>query len=228
MRAIPLCVIVLSLLTWPAQAEWRKFSFAVQHSTSTQQLNTQGPIPPAAFASASGFYTFDTSAPAILRTENRVEFAVQDHEVAVTSIIGAVPRQRILRPNNSTAKIVYDGTSDSLTFILNQTEGPELELRLQIVEPNGPFTVSMQTLPASGYATNGSVFSVLETVGRSFQAIWLSPNNVFVVGAVQYAVGGTLPPEPRPCSAADLAPPFGILNFFDLQEFLQIFSQGCP
>lgn len=228
MRAFPLFVFVLSLLACPAQAEWRKLGFAMQLSASTQQLNTQGPIPAAPFASASGFYTFDTNAQAVVRTPDTVEFAVQDHEVAVTSIIGAVPRHRVFQPNNSTAKIVYDGTNDSLTFVLNQTEGAALELRFQIVEPLGPFTVSMDTLPANGYGTQSSVFGVLETAGASFQAIWLSPNDLFLVGAVQYATGGTLPPDPRPCSPADLAPPFGILNFFDLQEYLQIFSKGCP
>jgi mannan endo-1,4-beta-mannosidase len=30
-----------------------------------------------------------------------------------------------------------------------------------------------------------------------------------------------------PCSAADLAEPVGVLNFFDLTAFIQIFSQGC-
>ena len=228
MRAFPLCVFVLSLLAWPAQAEWRKLGFAMQLSASAQQLNTQGPIPPAAFASASGFYTFDTTAQAVDRTPDRVEFAVQDHEVAVTTVADGAHAQRVFGPANSTASIVYEGTNDTLTFVLRQTEGPELELRLQIVEPPGPFTVAMDTLPPDGYATQGSVFGVLETPGTAFQAIWLAQNDAFLVGAVQYGVAETTAPEPGPCSPADLAPPFGVLNFFDLQAYIQILNQGCP
>lgn len=228
MRVFPLCVFVLSLLVWPAHAEWRKLGFAMQMSSSTQSLDAQGPIPSMGFASASGFYAFDTGAAAIERTPGRVEFAVQDHEVAVTLIIDATPTQRVLRPGNSTAKIVYDGPSDSLTFVLNQTEGPELELRLQLVEPLGAFDAGMQTLPGSGYETEGAVFGVLTAGGTAFQSVWLSPNDVFIVGAVQYAVAASEAPEPRPCSPADLAEPFGVLNFFDLQAFLNLLGQGCP
>ncbi|KAA0217343.1 MAG: hypothetical protein DYG94_01055 [Leptolyngbya sp. PLA3] len=32
---------------------------------------------------------------------------------------------------------------------------------------------------------------------------------------------------PGPCNAADLAEPYGVLNFFDVQAFLQLFSAGC-
>ncbi|GAB4385753.1 MAG: hypothetical protein Kow0022_12830 [Phycisphaerales bacterium] len=33
---------------------------------------------------------------------------------------------------------------------------------------------------------------------------------------------------PGPCSVADLAEPYGVLDFFDVQAFLQAFSAGCP
>ena len=228
MRAFPLCALLLSLSAWPAHAEWRKLGFAAQLSASTQQLGTQGPIPPAAFASASGFYTFDTDAPAVDRTPDRVEFAVQDHEVTVTTIAGADHAQRVLRPADSTARIVYDATNDTLTFVLNQTQGDEIELRLQIVAPDGPFDASMDTLPGDGYETQASVFGVLQTPGVAFQSIWLDSADAFVVGAVQYAVAPSDAPAPRPCSPADLSAPFGVLNFFDLQAYLQSLAQGCP
>ena len=31
-----------------------------------------------------------------------------------------------------------------------------------------------------------------------------------------------------PCSVADLAEPFGTLNFFDISEFITAFNAGCP
>ncbi len=33
--------------------------------------------------------------------------------------------------------------------------------------------------------------------------------------------------EPMPCNGADLAPPFGVLNFDDVIAFLGLFSEGC-
>ena len=33
---------------------------------------------------------------------------------------------------------------------------------------------------------------------------------------------------PGPCSVADLVEPYGVLDFFDVQAFLQAFSAGCP
>ncbi|RMH30434.1 MAG: hypothetical protein D6692_01940 [Planctomycetota bacterium] len=31
-----------------------------------------------------------------------------------------------------------------------------------------------------------------------------------------------------PCSAADLAAPFGTLNIFDIQAYIGLYNQGCP
>jgi hypothetical protein len=72
------------------------------------------------------------------------------------------------------------------------------------------------------------VFAVLNAGPNPFQAIYLRSANRFLTGAVQYILGGTPAPQPRPCSPADLAAPFGILNFFDLTEFLDLLSQSCP
>jgi hypothetical protein len=34
--------------------------------------------------------------------------------------------------------------------------------------------------------------------------------------------------DPSPCSDADLSEPFGVLDFFDIQEFLNLFSSNDP
>ncbi len=34
--------------------------------------------------------------------------------------------------------------------------------------------------------------------------------------------------EPQVSCPADLAPPFGVLNIFDIQAFLNLYNQGCP
>lgn len=230
MRVIPLCVACVCLCVFQARADWFKLGIAAQLSSGTQTLDTYGPLPLTTnFASVAGFFTFDTDAAPTASTETSVTFGVAEHEISVTTMVNGTTVQRVFDPANSDARIVYDGSSDALSFILTaNSDGVPITFRFDLVDPAGAFTVDMQTLPTSGYGALGSVFALLNAGPNPFQAIYLRSADRFLTGAVQYILGGTPAPQPRPCSPADLAAPFGILNFFDLTTYLNLLQQGCP
>jgi hypothetical protein len=231
MRVYPLMMLVLAVLSSSAHAQWRKLTVAAHLNNSTQNLNVLGPVPNGTwdFASAAGSFTFSTTAGPTQVTDTTIEFAIADHDFSVTTMVGSRGAERFeLNPANSTAKVVYTASNDSLAFILTATQGEPLQFTFTIVDPAGTFTLDMPSLPATGYVANGSVFGVLDASATAFQAIYLRPNNVFLVGAIQYSAGATTAPPPRPCSPADLAAPFGVLNFFDLTTYLNLLQQGCP
>lgn len=231
MRALPLVILLVAALAPNASAQWRKLTVAAHMNDSVLPLASLGPVPNGTwdFASAAGSFTFSTTAGPVEVTDTTIEFAVADHEVSVTTVVGARGAERFeLDPTNSSAKIVYTASNDSLAFILTGTGSEPLVMTFTIVQPAGDFNLAMTNMPTAGYVANGSVFNVLNASGDAFQAIYLRPNNVFAVGAVQYSAGAASAPLPRPCNAADLAAPFGILNFFDLTSYLNILQQGCP
>lgn len=233
MRAFPLVILLIAALAPNASAQWRKLTVAAHLNDSVLPLGSLGPVPNGTwdFASAAGSYTFSTTAGPVEVTDTTIEFAVADHEFSVTTMVGVRGSERFeLNPTNSSAKIVYNASNDSLAFILTGTDpnAETLNMTFTIVDPVGDFNLAMTNMPTAGYVANGSVFCVLNASGDAFQAIYLRPNNVFAVGAVQYSAGATSAPAPRPCNAADLAAPFGILNFFDLTTYLNILQQGCP
>jgi hypothetical protein len=230
MRSIPLCVACACLSAFQARADWLKLGFAAQLSSGTQTLDTYGPIPlTTSFGSGAGFFTFDTDAAPVASTDTTVTFRPGDHEISVTTMVGAVTTQRVFNPTNSQATIVYDADTDALSFVLDaQADAQTIQLRLTIVDPAGPFSPDMQSLPANGYGALGNIFAVLDAGDNSFQAIYLRSAERFVTGAVQYIIGGAPAPAPRPCSPADLAAPIGVLNFFDLTAYLDLLGQGCP
>jgi hypothetical protein len=230
MRVIPLCVACVFLFVFQARADWFKLGIAAQMSSGTQSLDTYGPLPLSTnFASVAGFFTFDTDAAPTASTDTTVTFGVGEHEISVTTMVAGATVQRVFDPANSAARIEYDGSSDALSFFLTaDDDGVPISFRFDLVQPAGEFTVDMQSLPTSGYGAQGSVFAVLNAGPNPFQAIYLRSANRFLTGAVQYILGGTPAPQPRPCSPADLAAPFGILNFFDLTDFLDLLSQSCP
>lgn len=229
MRVFIACLFALALCVPAARAQWLKLGFAAQMTSSTQSLGVDGPIPLSSqFASVGGQLTFDTDAPPVSVDGARAVFAVGDHDVAVTTMVNAVAQVRTLTPANSDARLVYEAATDTLIFEVEATEGGAFTFALRLVDPAGPFSLGMPTLPATGYGAQGSIFALMNTRGFTFQAVWLRPNNVFSSGAIQYITGGTPPPPPRPCSPADLATPIGVLNFFDLVAYLDELQQGCP
>jgi hypothetical protein len=233
MRVFPLVILLLAALAPNASAQWRKLTVAAHMNDSVLPLSALGPVPNGTwdFASAAGSFTFSTTAGPVEVTGTTVEFAVADHEFSATTMVGARGAERFeLNPTNSSATIVYNASNDSLAFTLTGegVGGEALDMTFTIVDPVGDFSLGMTSMPTAGYVANGSVFSLLHASGDAFQAIYLRPNNVFAVGAVQYSAGAASAPAPRPCNAADLAAPFGILNFFDLTSYLNILQQGCP
>lgn len=114
---------------------------------------------------------------------------------------------------------------------------PHCDLTLEIDSPVGPFHPYMTNLPANptaylfdGVSDQRVRVTFSETLDdqttRSGQATW-TPADAFT-GALTYTVRLLPEPEPEGCSEADLAPPFGVVDFDDILAFIQAFQHACP
>lgn len=84
---------------------------------------------------------------------------------------------------------------------------------IRVMSPSGQWVVDMDV---SGLGIDGMAGIAIDD-GRG--EAWICGQN-----GVVYQVGGLEPFQGGPCSPADFAQPFGVLNFFDVQAFLQAFS----
>ncbi len=134
----------------------------------------------------------------------------------------------------SSATILY---STQEREILIRVEAPHCSLELEIESPVGPFHPYMTTLPTSpaAYLFDGQETQRVrvgfaeqsdESPARTGEALW-RPLDGFT-GAVTYTVRSLPEPEPQGCTEADLAPPFGLLDFDDVLAFINSFNADCP
>lgn len=227
MRTAVAAAALLAALSASADAAWLRLGFASQLTQSSNPLNTTGYIP-ASFGSASGHFTFDTDAAPLTSDGVTLTFAIADYVYNYTLVNSGVTTVRQLNPSNSTARIIYKASNDTLTLQVTRNDNDgTTSSSIVIVDPAGPFNGSMTSLPESGYGAFGNISMFLNENGVLSQALWNASNNTFTAGAVQYNFGFVGAPTPPPCEA-DIAPPFGALNFFDFSEYLNRFNAGCP
>lgn len=228
MRTALLCSAALAAAALHADAAYLRLGFGAQVTQSSQPISVNGVIP-SSFGSASGYFTFDTDAPPISTDGVVLTFDVADHDYTYTIVNAGVTSVQHLDPSNSTARIIYKSSNDTLTLQINRTDGgPAVSTSLIIAQPAGGFSASMTTLPDSGYGPHANVSCYVTAQGTLYQALWNAASSSFTAGAIQYTTGGVSAPAPRACSPADLAAPFGQLNFFDVSAFLSAFNAGCP
>ena len=121
-----------------------------------------------------------------------------------------------------------DGQSISIKTRLTVSGG----LEIHIAEMSDAFFMEMESLPDNpeSYAMVDDpalqYISGLNAVGRSF---WEEGDggNIFYDGSVTYGARLVTELEPEACSPADLNQD-GIVDFFDISIFIQLFMQGCP
>lgn len=113
---------------------------------------------------------------------------------------------------------------------LTLTKG-DATLTLTVFEPAGAFSPSMTSLPDDPGAyivldeTDYVVFANVLTDDESiFASIDRSGSFLSTIGGVSYNARTVTAPQLPPCNAADLAAPFGQLDFDDVLAFLTAFA----
>lgn len=131
----------------------------------------------------------------------------------------------------TTAHLEYFPTSDIYSVTISRViNGQPVTMSLAVEKPAGDFSAAMTSLPDSPEAYNfggaglDSVFVNLDVGSNNEFAIWSTESSF---GAFSFSARTVEVASDEPCSPADLNDD-GLLNFFDVSEFLSLFSVGCP
>ncbi len=118
-------------------------------------------------------------------------------------------------PGQDTFKITISN-DDGETFIPLETVGPNTPQ-----SSGGWFEVSFRI---------ADIITPTSQMRVRFLADDVTPGSVVEAGVDAFRVAGVVCKDPGPagCSTADLAEPFGTLNFFDLSAYLNLFNAGDP
>ncbi len=229
-------VLALAALAEAAHAQWLELSA----SMIAQQFATFVPPEPGDFPGIAGdrfavtaTILFDAGAPPVSADKNFVVFDVEHFRADVLALKAPGEPRFTLTPDNAAASIVYVVRDDTLLFSILEAERT---FRLTIERPAGSFSGAMTSLPdaPADYAFDGtdndevSATYMRVSTAESVEAVW-NPDDLYERGeTVAYMVRQASPRDPEPCSAVDLATPFGVLNFSDVLAFLAAFGAGCP
>lgn len=190
---------------------------------------------------AHAVIVLDTTAEPIANTATTVTFDVFDASLSVDFADfyphGPGHTEPGERREATGASITY---STQLREIRVTLEAPGAWLTFEVDAPVGPFHPYMTALPSdpTAYLFDGfddqrvhAAFSQTTenpTTGEQTTLAGASswtPATGFT-GALAYTV--RVLPEPQRCSEADLAPPFGIVDFDDVLAFIDAFNHACP
>ncbi len=223
----PLC-----LASTPAAAEHVEITIALS-ATPGEIVTTLG--------GATATVVFDTDAPPIASGPQSVTF--EGISGRVDGVLYAVPAVTDPSASND-APIRVSGPIDDAELTYSSAGNGSMAVRLSVggatfsltvLSPAGPFAPTMTSLPDSPGAyrvaspTSYTVFAnLIQSGSGAFASIQRSGSTIAAIGGVSYNVRLVEAPEPPPCSLADLAPPFGVLNFSDVLEYLVAFGAGCP
>lgn len=124
----------------------------------------------------------------------------------------------------ASAFIRYSPDTQRLKVEFVTTEGLSAELSLHA---SNAFSQGMTSLPDIPSAFKHSGDGPMSYVHRS-GTTW-DPDDGYANGAFVYWVALVEDPgAPKPCSVADLAEPFGLLDFADVLAYLSAYGAGCP
>lgn len=159
----------------------------------------------------------------------RAVIFVYDFQAVVT--LGATKRRFYLRVPESVSDTISPGCKGGFEmFKFNCVRASVVAAAVASMsgvasaQSGGVFDLSWNTIDGGGmtFATGG-VYTLGGTVGQFDASTTLS-------GGVYTVQGGFWPGAlaQGPCNNADFAPPFGVLDFFDVQTFLNYFSAHDP
>ncbi len=236
MRSILTPALATAVLASSAHAQWLELDASmIAHPFElfiTPEPGDFGGITPDR-AGVTASFVFSTTARPIASTGVFVAFAVADFEAHATDLSLNPEPPRTLDPSNASATIIYFIETDTLTFNISNSDDSFL---LSIKRPSGAFSSSMTSLPdAPGdYSFAGGPTDQIKasyqnpTMTFAADTDW-SPADQYENGeSIVYMLKLASAPEPDPCSEADLALPFGVLDFSDVLAFLSAFGAGCP
>jgi len=180
---------------------------------------------------------FDTTAPQTEFTATSVTFEAYDASLSVDFANfyhhGPGHAEQPLLRKAGVASLTYTTQGRELVI---RVETIDCTLELEVESPVGPFHPYMTALPENpsaylfdGFDTQRVRAFFTETLDeqttRTGEALW-NPIDAFT-GALAYTVRTLPAPEPERCTEADLAPPFGVLDFDDVLAFIDAFSAAC-
>lgn len=217
--------LVLGVLCLPLAARAQRVEFTI---------DARDPL----LGTANAVVIFDTLAPPTDGDAISVTFDALDAAMSLDFADfyehGPGHAEGFARRKASDASLSYSTQGREILITLSN---PHCTLTLEIDSPVGPFHPYMTNLPdnPTAYLFNGVsdqrvrvTFSEYldDQTTRSGQATW-NPTDAFT-GALTYTVRILPDPEPEGCSEADLAPPFGVVDFDDILAFIQAFQTSCP
>ncbi len=210
--------------------------------TVSGTLQAHGTLPdPGDFAGVSAhrygvtlWGKFDAEAPPTDLFPGLTTFSMADFELTVVPLAPGDDEVRVYTPENAAGGVWYSETFDRLQVNVLAFGATQAGMSLFVDAPAGVFNVGMETLPddPADYAFAGGDDEEIRlafsgTFGGGY-ARW-TPTEGYEQGtSIGYMVAETTAPAPRPCSEADLAEPFGVLNLDDLDAFVAQFLGGCP
>ncbi len=126
------------------------------------------------------------------------------------------------------AKLIYDPSNQEV--FIRVASATVSSMTLRISEVSDGFYKGMGSLPDApeSYAMvdDYQLQSIEARVSPQYSAYWDGING-YSDGAVTYGARLVTELEPEACSPADLNQD-GIVDFFDISIFIQLFMQGCP
>lgn len=173
--------------------------------------------------------TFDASAqPAVLPS-----FLIFD-SVASEGVGGADENEaspfRVEDPTRddmmqlASAFIRYSPDTQRLKVEFVTVDGDDAELSLHASSAFSQGMTSLPDIPSAFKHSSDGPMSYFHKVGTTWD-----PDEGYHNGAFVYWVNVVEDPNAsEPCGIADLAPPFGILDFADILAYLSAFGAGCP
>lgn len=186
---------------------------------------------------AHAIILLDVNAPPVSNSATSVTFEAYDASMSVdfANFYAHGPGHAELNElrKASAAFVSYSTQEREILFTI---DAPHCSLTFEVESPVGPFHPYMSSLPSNptAYLFDGFddqrvrvVFTETadEQTTLEGEARW-TPADKFT-GALAYTVRALPEPEPQRCSEADLAPPFGIVDFDDVLAFINAFDHAC-
>ncbi|MEZ6244201.1 MAG: hypothetical protein R3B57_14295 [Phycisphaerales bacterium] len=232
-RCFPRLALAACLLAPVAPVHAEHVEFTISVSAAAGDIVTT-------LGGAVATVVFDTDAPPTASDLQTVTFSAvagRIDGVLYDVVAGANPSASDASPQSIAGKIT------AAELVYSQAGTPNMVVRLHlgsatltltVLSPAGPFSPSMTSLPDTTAAyriadpLHYTVFAgLLDSGAGAFASIQRSNTTVASIGGVSYNVRLVDAPT-DPCSVADLAEPYGVLDFSDVFAFLVAFGAGCP
>ncbi len=191
---------------------------------------------PGDLGSANATLVFDASAPPVSDLPVGITFDAVSAELWLSADANCddafvVPTAEVSPLQVGTASLFYSTTGQSLLLVIESLD-ESISATVLVSNASAGFFAGMTSLPdAPGeyapVAPRDDLAMTAEAPGLEVQAAW-NAGTGFDRGRVRMTARLADAPAGEACNEADLALPFGVLDFSDALAFLTAFAAGCP